>query len=116
MNVPSRAVALVFLTFAACASLPAVPAQGGPRWYRSESEHFVLYSDLSKESARDRVLLFERLLDAYYQLGWEAQGKLPVKLHVVVFSDSSDFEVFGGGDTAGFHVAAQFFEPLVVMP
>ena len=116
MNVLSRRVALLSLTFAACASLPAVPTQGGPRWYRLESEHFVLHSDLSKESARDRILLFERLLDAYYQLGWEAQGKLPVKLHIVVFSDSSDFEVFAGGDIAGFHVAAQFFEPLVVMP
>jgi hypothetical protein len=106
---------LAAASLCACAGLPPVPAHGGPRWFRLESEHFVLHSDLSQASARDRILLFERLLDAYYQLGWEARGKLPVKLHVVVFSDSSDFELFAG-DTVGFHVAVPLFEPLVVMP
>lgn len=98
-----------------CAGLPPVPSQGGPAWRRVESEHFILYSDQSASGVRDTAQTFERLLDAYYQLGWEAQGKLPIKLHVVVFDDRSDFELFAG-ETVGFYMTLPPFEPMVVMP
>src|SRR5262245_31620395 len=98
-----------------CAGLPPAPDQGGPAWLRLESEHFVLYTDLGEPKARDAILTFERLLDAYTQLGWETTGKLPVKLDVVLFADRSDFEVFAG-KAGGFHARLMPFEPLVVLP
>jgi hypothetical protein len=75
----------------------------------------VLHTDLSEANARDTILTFERLLDAYSQLGWETWGELPVKLHIVVFGDPSEFDTFAG-ETVGFHVRVTPFEPLVVMP
>jgi hypothetical protein len=75
----------------------------------------VLHTDLSEANARDTILTFERLLDAYRQLGWETRGELPVKLHIVVFDDPSEFDTFAG-ETVGFHVRVTPFEPLVVMP
>jgi hypothetical protein len=74
----------------------------------------VLHTDLSEPRARDTILTFERLLDAYCQLGWETKGELPVKLRIVVFGDASEFDVFAG-DAVGFHVRRAPFEPLVVM-
>jgi tetratricopeptide (TPR) repeat protein len=107
--------ALAAACLCGCAGLAPVRDHGATGWLRLESKHFVLHTDLRESSARDTILTFERFLDAYLQLGWEAKGELPVKLHIVVFDDLSDFGAFAG-DTGGFYVHVNVFEPLVVMP
>jgi len=98
-----------------CAGLPPVPDKGGPPWLRVETAHFVLFSDLDVSDASDTIQTFERLLDGYSKLGWQAQGELPVKLHVVVFAERSHFEVFAPLEVEGYYVHFGALEPLVVM-
>jgi hypothetical protein len=98
-----------------CAGLPAVPDKGGPPWRRLESAYFVLYTDQSEPDARNTIAQFDSLLSAYYQVGWDMQGRLPVKLEALVFDDSAHFEVFSG-DRAGYYDRRPPLAPLVVMP
>ena len=99
-----------------CGGLSSVPEQGGPRWRRLESQHFVLESDQPEASARNTIVSFERSLDAFFKLGWEVKGGIAAKLHVVVFDNRSDFRVFGGADAKGFYLQSSLLDPLVVMP
>jgi hypothetical protein len=115
MNRTARFLPVLAAGMLGCAGLSPLPSQGGRAWLRLESEHFVLYSDLSQSHARSTISAFERLLAAYHQLGWEVRGELPVKLEVVVFSDSSDFEVFAG-PVSGFYVGSSLDRSLLVMP
>ena len=107
---------LIALELIGCGGLSAVPDQGGPRWCRLESEHFVLESDQPEADARKTIITFERSLSAFFKLGWDVQGGIAAKLHVVVFDDRTDFAVFGGEDAEGFYLQSPLLDPLVVMP
>ena len=111
-----RSVMVGSMALVGCGGLSAVPDQGGPRWCRLESEHFVLESDQPEASARKAITTFERSLDAFFKLGWEVQGGIAAKLHVIVFDDRADFRVFGGDDAEGFYLQSPLLDPLVVMP
>src|SRR5262245_31805730 len=99
-----------------CASVsPAPEPQSGPAWLRLESEHFVLYTDQRELTARDTIQTFERLLDAYRQLGFSARGELPSKQDVAVLDRTLDYVALSS-DPRGFQVRAAAFEPMIVMP
>ncbi|HKU40619.1 MAG TPA: hypothetical protein VJR89_20805, partial [Polyangiales bacterium] len=112
---PRGVLPLMAAGLLACASVkPAPPQHQGPTWLRAESEHFILYTDQAESAARDTILTYERLLDAYRQLGSQTVV-LPMKLEAVVFDQISDFAALSN-DPRGFQVRAAPFEPMVVMP
>jgi hypothetical protein len=106
----------VLLAGLGCAGLPPVPSKGGPRWLRLETEHFVLYSDQAPKLARTTITQFERWLSAYLQTGWQSEGKLALKLNVIVMDDRAEFEHLFGTLISGSFERSMLFEPLVVMP
>lgn len=109
------ACGVLALAAVSCGGLPAVPSQGGPHWRSLETEHFVLQTDQSEEIAKRTSQKLERLLNALLQFGFHAEGKLPIKLPVILLDDRSQFEFFVGEQYRGIFVPELMFEPLVVI-
>src|ERR1700742_3497243 len=84
------------LAAVSCGGLPPVTSQGGPHWRALETEHFLLYTDQSEPSARRTSQKLERLLNALLQFGFHSEGKLALKLPVILLDDRGQFESFVG--------------------
>ncbi|MFT3925434.1 MAG: DUF1570 domain-containing protein [Myxococcales bacterium] len=109
------ALALGFtLSAASCPKAPLGAGEG--RWVQVESKHFILYTDEAPEDAREESRNLERLFDGLAQTGWEANGELKLRLHVVMFDNPYDFERYAKFGIGGYHVPDVLYEPWIVLP
>jgi hypothetical protein len=80
-----------------------------------QTQHFMLYTDLDRESASEQGRRLERLLFALQETAWEATGDLPLTLNVIMFADPLDFERYTDGTIFGYAVQEELFAPWIVL-
>jgi hypothetical protein len=106
----------IVLVVTACAGVARLPSQRGRRWWRLETDHFVLYTDQALSQAQASIGEFEHILDAYARVGWEMRGELPLKLDVAVLEDFNEFERLVGVNYGGAFRQQELVDPLAVLP
>ena len=89
-----------------CASLPACPAEGGPRWTEWRTPSFRMLTPLDDVQAEQLASGFEELRLALLAAAWRG-GKQPAEvIDVVVLRRRSELEVFAP-ESIGAFVASQ---------
>jgi hypothetical protein len=84
----NRLITLVAWAVAPCVAFPAEP-----RWLRTQTENFEIYSTASEKSIRDTLAQFEEVRDFFQRLlGHSDDRRTPIR--VVAFSSAKEYEPY----------------------
>jgi hypothetical protein len=93
--------AALLASLCACAHLQP-PEEGGAPWWKAESGHFVLYTDLGPEEADAQLSRLERAYGAMVMSAWailpEPSARDGEKAPLVAFRGSKELHNFTAGD------------------
>jgi tetratricopeptide (TPR) repeat protein len=90
-------------------------ARGGPEWREYRSKHFLLDTDLSRDSAALQIKDLERLYAMVLQAMIGEQVELPGRSRVIGFGNQAQFQE-SGKDYAGYHTITPLQQSLIVIP
>ena len=90
----SRLITLVAWALASCVTLPAEP-----RWVRTQTENFEIYSTASEKSIRDTLAQFEQVRDFFQKLLGRSDGR-STPIRVVAFSSAKEYEPYRLNESA----------------
>ncbi|MCA1748619.1 MAG: tetratricopeptide repeat protein [Parasphingopyxis sp.] len=84
-------------------------------WRRAESDNFIVYAEMRQDRIRDYVLELERFDRTLRHLTRQQGDFAPVKLRILVLSDTDDVSAYGDGNYTGFYMA-DIRGPYAVVP
>lgn len=90
-------------------------ARGGPEWREYRSKHFLLDTDLSRDSAALQIKDLERIYTMVLQAMIGEQVELPGRTRVIGFGNRAQFQE-SGKDYAGYHTITPLQQSLIVIP
>jgi hypothetical protein len=90
-------------------------ARGGPEWREYRSKHFLLDTDLSRDSAALQIKDLERIYAMVLQAMIGEQVELPGRSRVIGFGNQAQFQE-SGKDYAGYHTITPLQQSLIVIP
>src|SRR5712692_7425602 len=90
-------------------------ARGGPEWREYRSKHFLLDTDLSRDSAALQIKDLERIYTMVLQAMIGEQVELPGRTRVIGFGNRAQLQE-SGKDYAGYHTITPLQQALIVIP
>jgi len=116
-----EAVCVALLSFGAGAYAANAPetfkcsARGGPEWQQYRSKHFVVATDLSRDSGAVLVKDLEWIYAMVLQAMIGKQVDLPGRTRVIAFGNSAQFDELAHG-YGGYHSITSSKQSMVVIP
>ncbi|QLC24594.1 tetratricopeptide repeat protein [Parasphingopyxis algicola] len=81
-----------------------IPAAVDAAWHRAESDHFIIYAELSEDEIRERAIELESLDRVMRAMTGTPEQAAEVKLRVYMVTNyNAVVRYHGGGDVAGFY-------------
>ena len=109
---PAARLGLAALTSCAVFGPPlSLPEQGPTGWSQLTTKHFVLYTDLSPDLARQRIQRFEVLRSVLEDVAFPPTEEPQSRVAVIVFRRDRDYEALAPFGTVGVFVADGSTEP-----
>jgi len=99
------AAALAFAALSACAALSRkpfrCPDEGGVTWTRVTSDHFILETDLDRETAEATSSDLEVMLWTLSELAFRSPNRPKMSVEVVAFKDGNEYDAIDSSTTTG---------------